>query len=193
MHVRLQDGAERKQRLAQAAITAIQPGEFLFLDSGSTNYELARLLPADLGLTVATNSVDIAATLLKRTGLQVLMVGGSVHPTVGGCVDATALEQVRHMNIDRCFIGVCALSPAAGISVIETADAAFKRAVLAASRLRVALTTSDKLECRAPHRIAAIRHIDALVVEHDLPERHLQELRRVQASLVQADAPAAHH
>ena len=110
MAARMDENRARKQALAQAAVETIVAGEFLFLDNGSTNLALAACLPEDQGLSVATNSVDIAAALLHRDDLRLVMVGGAVDPIVGGCIDATAVLAIGHMNIDRCFLGACAVS-----------------------------------------------------------------------------------
>src|ERR1700748_1672333 len=59
MMARLDEGAARKRALAITAAATIQLKETLFLDNGSTNLALARVLPTDRALTVATNSVPI--------------------------------------------------------------------------------------------------------------------------------------
>lgn len=181
--VRIDDDRDRKEALAQAATSLIKPGEFLFLDTGSTNLALIRVLPADHHLTVATNSVDIAAAALRRPDLRLILVGGAVDPVVGGCIDGTAVLAVMQMNIDRCFIGACALSPAFGVSTFDASDAAFKRALLASSRYRLALVTTDKLGTGAPHRVALVDEIDCLVVERDAPAHILDALAQAGASI----------
>src|SRR5471032_2239111 len=92
MAVRIDEARERKEALALAAATTIQRGEFLFLDSGSTNLALARTLPEDFDLTIATNSIDIAGAVAIRPDLRLVLVGGTVDPIVGGCVDADAIQ-----------------------------------------------------------------------------------------------------
>jgi DeoR/GlpR family transcriptional regulator of sugar metabolism len=183
---RISEDRPRKWALAKAAATLIRPREFLFLDSGSANLELARALPLDHELTVATNSLDIAALLSKRADLQTIIVGGLVHPMVGGSVDGSACLEVSQMNIERCFIGVCALSSAAGISAFDSGDASFKRALLASSRERASLITTEKFSQRAPYRIAALAGVQTYVVEHDAPAPLLDELRSAGAAVVVA-------
>lgn len=193
MAARIDEASERKQALARAAVPSIQRGEFLFLDSSSTNLALVGYLPEDFGLTVATNSIDIAAAALRRSDLQLVMIGGTVDPVVGGCVDASALQSVARMNIDRCFLGACAVSPKGGISVFDMADAAFKRAVLAVSEHSAVLSTNEKLDTRSPYRVAAIEEIDCFIVEHDLPRTHRLALAEAGASIVAAAAPVLGH
>jgi DeoR/GlpR family transcriptional regulator of sugar metabolism len=178
MTARMIEARERKMALARAAVPLIEPGELLFLDSGSTNLALVEVLPEESELTVATNSIDIAAAVLHRGDLQLIMIGGAVDPAVGGCVDASAVQSVTQMNIDRCFIGSCAMSSKGGISAFNLADATFKRAVLAASAHSAVLATTDKFTARASHRVAAIGTIECVVVEHDLPRAERASLSR---------------
>ena len=189
MASRIDKALEKKSALARAALPLIQHGELLFLDSGSTNLGLVDLLPEDAGLTVATNSVDIAAAVLRRSDVRLIVIGGLVDQTVGGCVDASAVQSIAQMNIDRCFIGSCAISPTRGVSAFDLADATFKRAVLASSEHSVVLALTDKFEARAPYKVAAISEIESIVVEHDLRHAERVALSKAGASVTVAGEP----
>lgn len=186
MAVRIDEARERKEALALAAATTIRRGEFLFLDSGSTNLALARKLPEDFDLTVATNSIDIAGAVANRPDMRLVLVGGSVDPLVGGCVDADAVQFVSRMNVDRCFVGACAVSPDGAVSAFHPADASFKRALVAASRENLVLVTTDKLGERAPYRVAQVEQIDCYVVEHAAGAAELRKLAKAGARLLKA-------
>jgi DeoR/GlpR family transcriptional regulator of sugar metabolism len=187
MAARTEVGRNRKLSLARAAARSIQPREFLFLDSGSTNLALAEVLPEQCELTVATNSVDIAATVLRRQDLKLILIGGAVDPVIGGCVDGAALQSVSRLNIDRCFLGACAFVPESGLSAFHSSDATFKRALLEASEHCATLVTTDKFAERAPYRVAALTEIEMLVVEHDAPTHILSQLIRSGVSILQAE------
>jgi DeoR/GlpR family transcriptional regulator of sugar metabolism len=120
------------------------------------------------------------------------LIGGTVDPAVGGCVDASAVQKVEQMNIDRCFIGACAISKGSGLSVFDLADATFKRAVLASSQHGALLALTDKFATRAPYKVATIREIECIVVEHDLAQAERVALSKSGATVVvaQARAPA---
>jgi len=192
MATRTEVGRDRKLSLARAAASAIQPGEFLFLDSGSTNLALASVLPEDCELTVATNAVDIAATVLRRQDLKLILIGGPVDALIGGCVDGAAVQSVSQLNIDRCFIGACAVGASAHgasacLSAFHSSDATFKRALLAVSEHCSTLVTTDKFDERAPFRVAVLTEIETLVVEHDAPRHLLNQLAQGGVSILQAE------
>jgi DeoR/GlpR family transcriptional regulator of sugar metabolism len=166
IEVRSKENQDRKRALAAVAVTLIKPDELVFIDSGSTNLALAGMLSQCKGISVATNSVTIAAALLAHR-IPLVMVGGAVNPDVGGCVDTAAVRAVQQLNVDRCFLGTCAVSLAEGVGAFGADDAAFKRALLEVSRKTVVLVTNEKLETRARYRVAPLKRINTLVVEHD--------------------------
>lgn len=150
----IDEGQSAKQTLARASANSVRPGELVFLDSGSTNRWLVEMLPEDAELTVVTNSPDIAAAALRRGDLSGIVVGAMADPVIGGCVDAVAVQAIAQMRFDRAFIGACAVSPDR-ISAFHRADSNFKRVVIAQAAQTVVLATTDKLDERAPHHVAA--------------------------------------
>ena len=188
MFARIDEARGRKQALARTAAETIRAGELLFLDAGSTNLALVEFLPEDQELTVATNAIDIAGAVLRRPDLRLIMIGGSVDTTVGGCVDTAAVQAVTQLNVDRCFLGACAVHAERGIGAALHADALFKRVLRDVTQRCVVLAMNSKFEARAPHRACALADVDLLVVEHDAPAASTQPLRAAGATLAVAAA-----
>jgi DeoR/GlpR family transcriptional regulator of sugar metabolism len=186
---RLNAGLAAKRGLAQAALRLIPQGSFVFLDNGSTNVMAAEVLPGDTDLVIGTNSIEAAATLAARQDLPVIFTGGGLDLAVGGCIDGTAIEGVSRLNIDICLLGACSLSVENGVSAFDSADAAFKRALVARSLCTIVLVSNEKLGGDAPHRIVDIGGIQHVVVAHDAPERIVAELEAAGSHVLRADPP----
>ncbi|WP_423596877.1 DeoR/GlpR family DNA-binding transcription regulator [Roseateles sp. MS654] len=182
---RLREDPARKSALARAGAATVQPGELVFIDTGSTNLALVDFLPEDAGVTVATNAVDVAAAVLRRQDLRLLLIGGEVDRHLGGCVDAAAVDALSRMRIDRGFVGVCALSVADGVMTTHFSEAAFKRTLVENSCHCVALLTSDKARAKASHRIAAFKALDTVVLEPALDADVARGLRDAGAHLIE--------
>jgi DeoR/GlpR family transcriptional regulator of sugar metabolism len=56
--------SEEKRRIGAMAVTLIDDGETIILDSGTTTLEIARHIKKKQGLQIITNGVNIAAELL---------------------------------------------------------------------------------------------------------------------------------
>lgn len=193
MASRANEALPQKRALATAVALLIEPGSFVFIDNGSTNLMVAEALPPGIDVTIATNSIEIAAALATRGDVQLVLVGGEVDPVIGGCVDGTALEAISRMNIDICLLGACTVSREGGVSAFEIADATFKRALVASSRETIVLVTNEKLGRQAPHRIADVDALDRLVVEHDAPGEAVAALQTAGAVILHAAPPTPRH
>ena len=187
MFARIDKDKGRKQALARRAAESILPGETLLLDAGSTNLELVEFLPEDQELLVVTNSIDIASAVLRRSDLRLIMLGGTVDPTVGGCVDTVAVQGASALRIDRCFLGTAGIDLKFGATADLHADALFKRAVLDVTEHCVVLAMNHKFTTKAPHRICSLKDVALMVVEHDAPDTHIDPLRAACAAIVRAE------
>ena len=186
MAARMGEASERKEALAKAAIPLIESGELIFLDSGSTNFALVGWLPEDRDLTVATNSIDTAAAILRRPDLKLLLVGGAIDSVVGGAVDAQATLTVMRLNIDRCFLGACSISGQRGVSALNEADAIFKRALLERSQHTAVLATNNKFAAKAHYHVTPLERVTHFVVEHDIPSEALATLKTSGSTVITA-------
>lgn len=159
-----------KHTIAQKAATLVQAGGCIFIDAGTTNLALAKALPADLNVTVVTNSPAIAAELLHHPLCEVIVTGGQIQRASGGTVGATAASQIQDIIFDQAFIGGCAMDPEAGLTGFDFADCEFKKAVIARSTQTIVALTADKLPGVARFVVAKCRDIDVLVVEEGMEQ-----------------------
>lgn len=179
------ENTSRKARIAQLAAQMITPGQCVFIDAGSTNLEVARAIGNGLEAIVVTNSPLVAAALLEREGISLILLGGQVDKEVGGAVGALAVEGIRNFFFDVTFLGACAIDPASGLSAFSLEDAVFKRALIARSRQVVTVATSEKLLTIAPHFITPLESVSTLVVERDAPQAALRKIRKLRVGVVQ--------
>jgi len=162
---RLLIDSKEKRSLALAALSLVTEASTVFLDSGSTNLALAREMPHDRSLTIATNSISIANALLERKNFKVIVLGGEIDRETGAAIGLSAIREAERLSFDLCFLGACAVSVSLGIGAFQMADAEFKRTLIARSDRTAALVTMDKVETRAPFQVAALAVLDHVVLE----------------------------
>jgi DeoR/GlpR family transcriptional regulator of sugar metabolism len=164
LEYRLLNDSKEKRALALAALTLVSEASTVFLDSGSTNLALAREMPTDRSLTIATNSISIASALLDRKNFKVIVLGGEIDREAGATIGLSAIREAERLSFDLCFLGACAVSVALGICAFQMADAEFKRTLIARSDRTAALVTMDKVETRAPFQVSALAALDHVVL-----------------------------
>ncbi|MCI1748938.1 MAG: DeoR/GlpR family DNA-binding transcription regulator [Acidipropionibacterium sp.] len=96
--------SEAKQAIARTAAGLIEDGETVFLDAGTTTYELARLL-RQRSLTVATNSLGIVNLLGEAERIDLIVLGGVYNREYRSMQGGSVRDGLRSLLIDCAVIG----------------------------------------------------------------------------------------
>lgn len=153
-----------KQALAARAVALIQPGQMVFLDGGTTNAEIARLLPQNFGLTIVTHSPTIAIELEKRSDLEVILIGGQLYRHSMVSVGAMAAEATARLRPNLFFLGATALHPQHGATTGNMEEAAIKRLIASVSAETWLCLTADKLDALSPCQIMPLADLSGLIL-----------------------------
>lgn len=155
---------DEKRRLARAAAPLVERGQTVFIDGGTTNLELVRILPLGLRATIITHSPVIASALEGHEAVDLILIGGTIlrHSMVS--TGAAALDAIARLRADVFFLGLTALHPEEGATTGNYEEAALKRAIAARSAEVVVLATAEKLGAVSPHQIGPAEIVTTLVI-----------------------------
>jgi len=165
-----------KQRIAEAALALIKPGETVYLDGGSTVLALARLLRERANLTVVTNSLR-AAIELSGAGPRLILVGGELRrlsQTVVGPLTGSVLEE---LHVDRAFMGTMGLARE-GLTTTDPGEAYTKELVMHRARQVILLADSSKVGKVSFARAGRLEQINMLITDKQLDSAWARELAR---------------
>lgn len=167
---------QEKARIARAALAWVPEEGAIALDGGSTIHRLAEILPIDRSLTVVTNNLAVALPLADRKDLTVHIVGGRLRGRTLTTVDEVALEFLRTVHLDVVFLGTNGFSIERGMTTPDSAEAAVKRAFVAAARQRVLLTDHTKFGLDHFAHVADLAEIDVIVSDSALSDEAVSEI-----------------
>jgi DeoR/GlpR family transcriptional regulator of sugar metabolism len=168
---REQDDSAEKRALATAAARLASPGSTILLDGGTTNLLLARALSPELAATIVTTSPAIALALGAHPRLEVVLVGGRMIPRAGTVGGPDAVQAIRAIRADLCFLGLCSLDAETGITCAEREETFVKRAMIEGAGEVIALVTADKLDAAAAHVVAPASELTRLLVADTVPQK----------------------
>ncbi|RKR92624.1 DeoR family transcriptional regulator [Micromonospora pisi] len=175
-----------KERIAKAALAEVPQEGAVILDAGTTTARLAQLLPADRELTVVVNSPVLAAALGVRPNLSVLLLGGRVRGKTLATVDDWALRPLAEMYVDVAFMGTNGCSVERGMTTPDPAEAAVKRAMIAAARRVVLLADHTKIGNDYLARFGTLADLDLLITDSRLDEELADEVEGAGVRVVRA-------
>lgn len=186
LDVRSRHRAAEKSRIGEAALTFVPEAGSVFLDAGTTTAALAERLPRDRELNVLTNSIPIAATLVRRADLSLHVLGGRVRPQTDAAIGTWCLEGLADIHVDVAFMGTNGLSVTTGLTTPDQAESAVKRSAAAAAGFVVVLADSSKIGATHFARFATLRDIDVVVTDSGLDDETADEIRAAGPEVVLA-------
>ncbi|MBL9213504.1 MAG: DeoR/GlpR transcriptional regulator [Opitutaceae bacterium] len=145
------DAVEAKVALAKAVVAEIPDRGQVYLDSGTTCLEVARLLLDRRDLTIVTNSIPLLQ-LGTQSKARVIGVGGEVRAVSLALVGGLALEWLRGLRFDVAVLAASGLDAAEGASTTELSEAAVKQ--MAAERATKRLLVSHAAKWNKPAAVA---------------------------------------
>ncbi|GHF36776.1 DeoR family transcriptional regulator [Kitasatospora xanthocidica] len=157
-----------KRRIALAAERLVPDGAVVGLTGGTTTSELARVLAERSGLTIVTNAVNIAADLIVRPEVRLVVVGGIARTTSYELVGPAADRMLGQYHLDIAFIGVDGLTAQEGCTTHDEMEAQTDRAFLGSSARSVVLADSTKIGRVTFARICPLSDVHDLVTDDEL-------------------------
>lgn len=177
---------ESKTIIAQKGISLLKKGDVVLMSGGSTNLELAKLLPQDLNLTFFTPSLNMAVELLSNTSEndKIIFIGGKLCRESQVSIGGSAIQILSEIKSDICFLGTGYLDINEGITELDWEIAQLKKAMINSSKKTVSLTISEKLNSANRYKICKIKELDTLVTELDPNSKILDEYRQANISIL---------
>lgn len=136
----------QKCAIAQIAFDLIVDGDAVYLDSGTTAQQLARLLAAGhkRKVLVCTNALNVALEFRGAEDIELVFVGGHFQARMLSCCGGVAQEMLRKLYFDKAFLTGSHVSLERGFTTPSLQEAEIKRAVLASAKEVFILADSSK-------------------------------------------------
>jgi DeoR family glycerol-3-phosphate regulon repressor len=158
-----------KTRIGRRLADLVEPGETLFIDTGSTTLAAAEYLAAIPRLTVITNSCRLAERLAQAgSDAAIYLLGGRYQGDNAETTGPGAVEQVRGFQADRAVITVAAVHAEIGVMDASFEEAQIARAMIARARSLTVLADQTKFGRRAAFSVCQCSEIDQLVTDQPL-------------------------
>jgi DeoR family fructose operon transcriptional repressor len=166
-----------KTRIAKAALAHLPAEGSVLIDAGSTTAKLVEMFPGDRELTVYTNTIPLAISLLTRPRLTVFTLGGRLRNKTFAEVGDWAVRALSEINVDVAFLGTNGISMTRGLTTPDPAEAAVKRLMLGCAAKRVLLADHSKFGVIKGTKHGDVDDIDVLISDAGLADDQYTQLR----------------
>ncbi|WP_342429665.1 DeoR/GlpR family DNA-binding transcription regulator [Neobacillus sp. FSL H8-0543] len=132
---------QAKRQIAQYAGGLVEEGDCIYLDAGSTVFEMIPFLPSNI--VVVTNGLTHTNELLEN-GIKTYLIGGFAKPNTKAIVGRGALDSLEHYRFDKCFMGVNGIHPQLGYTTPDQEEAMIKQRAISLSREAYVIADATK-------------------------------------------------
>ena len=177
---------EAKQKLAQVAISLIEPHDCIYLDASSTVLQLAFQL-TELPLTVITNSHLVVSTLCSKSDLKLIITGGDYDTPSQSFLGPTTLSAIQRYHIDKMFCSGNGIDAVHGISEINEWQALIKETVIKRAERLYYLADYSKLGKVSSFIFGQPKDVDVLITNPTEDQTEIDALKATGASILFAE------
>jgi DeoR family fructose operon transcriptional repressor len=172
-----------KKKLAKCAAELVKPNMTVFLDAGTTTYQIAQQIKDLGGITILTTDIEIAH-LLCQSNARILMIGGVVQNTIGACLGYYTTEILKQFEVDLSFVGSSGISDDY-YSMIPTMEKAFlKRQERLQARKSYLVTDESKFGINTGIRVDPLSAYDGVITNKTFQENELEHLLQQQIHII---------
>lgn len=196
---RYKEFVDERQRVGALAARAIEPGQVLMIDVGSTTMHFARRVSAELrDLTVITNSFGVATVLSTNPTIRVIICPGVYDGREGSVFGSETTDFLGRYNANVAVIGASGLTEE-GPNDVSPSAAAVKRAMLARAEASMLLVDHSKYGLLTLENICPLSKVGLIITDRSPGGSLAKSLKRAAVPVVVADSersdskPVARH
>ncbi|WP_340617642.1 DeoR/GlpR family DNA-binding transcription regulator [Xenorhabdus entomophaga] len=170
---------KNKRAIGRYAASLVEDGQVVYLDAGTTTFEIAQVLAERFNLTIITNDFSIIQYLMNKPQLNLFHTGGQVDKRNYSSVGNSAAMVLRTLNVDIAFISTSSWDLEHGISTPHEEKVLVKQALLEISRRKILISDSSKYGKYGMFRVCPLSNLNDIVCDGQLSisvQQQLQEL-----------------
>jgi DeoR/GlpR family transcriptional regulator of sugar metabolism len=178
VRARIATNRAEKRAIGAKALELISRDETIFIDGGTTNLALAKLIAEQrTGLTILTNSA-LTCLELSRGQNTIIGIGGEYDPVTLSFVGPQAEEMAKSFFVDQAFLTTKGFLPADGTYESAVANFRLKQIVVGRAVETVLLVDHTKFGHRALSKVLDISQIQQVVTDERTLKSDLISLRQ---------------
>ncbi|MBV9731687.1 MAG: DeoR/GlpR transcriptional regulator [Verrucomicrobia bacterium] len=175
---RIASNQSEKRAIAAKALELIRDNQTIFIDGGTTNLTLARLIAVQrTGLTILTNSALTCLELSKGNN-TIIGIGGEYDPITLSFAGPQADEMAKSFLIDQAFLSTKGFLPEDGTFESAVATSRVKQVMAGRAAQTVLVVDHTKFGVRALSKVLDISQIHHVVTDQWVKKSDLAAVQR---------------
>ncbi|MDD3213436.1 MAG: DeoR/GlpR family DNA-binding transcription regulator [Eubacteriales bacterium] len=168
----------QKRAIARTALGLINDGDIIAITSGTTTFELIRLLPQRKNLTIITNDIMFACWLENNTDFSIVVLGGFLRSKYHSTISPLKSELLHSLNVDKTFLSCNGISSKRGITTPNMQSALMVRDIIHTASEVYLLADSSKAGVVTFANIINLNELTAWVTDSNIGPEDMEDIQR---------------
>ncbi|MGN7399169.1 DeoR/GlpR family DNA-binding transcription regulator [Cytobacillus praedii] len=177
---------EEKESIAKTCSEWINDGDCIFIDSGSTTYQIAKYIKNKRNLTVVTNSIPVI-TELMNSDIELIIIGGKIRKNEQSVVTFDYLFNFNELNILKAFICTSGITLERGISDYNIEEALTRKKIIEQSKEIYVAADSTKFGKDVTIAIAPLEQINYIITDQHANKDLINQFKKITTNLIIAE------
>ncbi|WP_040949331.1 DeoR/GlpR family DNA-binding transcription regulator [Gorillibacterium massiliense] len=186
MEERMVSHLDEKEKIARKCSDIIQDGDCIYIDSGSTTYQIAKFIKHKKNLTVVTNSIPVINELMQ-SDVELIIIGGKIRTQEQSVIAYDYIFNFHELNVRKAFICCSGITLERGISDFNMEEAITRKKMIELSSEVYIAADSTKFGKDVTVAIAPLDRIDAIITDNNLDTGFIAKFKKTRTSLIVAD------
>lgn len=139
---KLDRNTNEKSLIAQYAASLIKDGDCIYLDAGTTTFEIIKYITTK-NIVVVTNGLKHIDSLIEKD-ISTYILGGKVKSTTKAIIGMDALKNLEKFRFDKVFVGINGIDLDYGFTTPDMDEAALKESAINLSKEAFVLADESK-------------------------------------------------
>lgn len=174
---------KEKESLARKCLNYVEEGDAVFLDAGTTTYEIAKLIKSMKNLSVVTNDLEIAQ-LLKDSEVELFVCGGRVQKETGSMFERYATQMLEDFKFDVGFFGAACINDDFEVMTPTQDKMWLKRYTPLQCEHAYLVVDASKFGKQAMTRINHLGSFDGIITNKTFTEKEQAKLQQLEAVIL---------
>lgn len=171
---------DEKKSIAKYAASLIEDGDSIYLDAGTSTYEMIQYIDKS-NIVVVTNGLKHINALVDK-GINAYILGGKIKNTTKAVIGSDALKSLEKFRFDKCFLGINGIHIECGFTTPDSEEAMLKENAIKHSRQSFVLADESKFGEVSFVKVADLK--DAVIITNSEVENYKEYNEKTKVKVV---------
>ena len=185
LRARSQKMIQEKNKIAAYCADLIKEGNAVYLDTGTTNMEIAEAIRNRKNIAVLTHSLPVQNILADSEDIQLISMPGIYCKIKKGFFGEMTCRMINRFQIDIAFIGLSAIDLKTGVMSPDFQDQSAKLAVIERARKKVAIFDHTKIGNIMFTQVCPINALNMIVTDKLADKEFIEKVKKFGVEVIQ--------